>query len=135
MYVNYISLKLLLKKSSLALPGLERSLENCEIQYLADKMHIEDTPNTHEMSKHYSFFRFFFFEHPLCTNRQNRVTSGDGSSHKLITLTRKKLTAVRLKLLLMGLKFCPSLTFAVFISLCVCIGISPYLAHCLPKSP
>ena len=35
----------------------------------------------------------------------------------------------------MGLKFCPSLTFAVFISLCVCIGISPYLAHCLPKSP
>lgn len=70
------------------------------------------------------FSGFFFFEHPLCTNRQNRVTSGDGSSHKLITLTRKKLTAVRLKLLLMGLKFCPSLTFAVFISVCVCIGVS-----------
>ena len=98
-------------------------------------MHIEDTPNTHEMSKHYSFFRFFFFDRPLCTNRQNRVTLGDGISNKLITLTQKKLTAVRLKLLLTGLKFCPSLTFAVFISLCVCMGISPYLAHHLPKFP
>lgn len=81
------------------------------------------------------FSDFFFFERPLCTNRQNRVTLGDGSSNKLITLTQKKLTAVRLKLLLTGLKFCPSLTFAVFISLCVCMGISPYLAHHLPKSP
>ena len=70
MYVNYISLKLLLKKSSLALPGLERSLENCEIQYLADKMHTEGTPNTHEMSKRYSFFRFFFLSiHCVQTGR------------------------------------------------------------------
>ena len=111
-----------------------RKLWNTIKWYLADKMHIEGTPNTHEMTKHYSFFRFFFFEHPLCTNRQNRVTLGDGSSNKLITLPRKRFTAVRLKLLLPGLKFGPSFTFDVFISLCV----HRYLPICsphLPKSP
>lgn len=113
-----------------------RKLWNTIKWYLADKMHIEGTPNTHEMSKHYSFFWFFFFflEHPLCTNRQNRVTLGDGSSNKLITLPRKRFTAVSLKLLLTGLKFGPSFTFDVFISLCV----HRYLPICsphLPKSP
>lgn len=114
-----------------------RKLWNTIKWYLADKMHIEGTPNTHEMSKHYSFFWFFFFflEHPLCTNRQNRVTWGDGSSNKLITLPRKKFTAVRLKLLLPGLKFCPSFPFGAFISLCVCIGISPYVAPIFLNPP